>query len=451
MTAYDDPRVAAANQHWDALLRDEPPDLDELVRWQREQHMYVEGPLVRTLRPNFVTRRQLELDARASELVWSAIRKTGDFVLSQPAQSRRYLGDYGARHAELFALAVGHSHRGVNARLDGYVTEAGLRFFELNTIPAGREDADSAARMFTRFPTFARFQQRFRLTTLSACDDRNAAFLAAYRDWGGREAPVFVLFRPDGKSGEQLEPFFRMAAAELARVGIEVVIARPGEVVFAGGELRHGPVKITMVSRLHTSELEKRGRAAFEPVFAAIRERAACLPNPYDCYGHKALFAAVSDPRCGVELRPDEHAAVREHIPWTRVVCDEQSTDPAGMPCDLLRFLSDHRERLVLKPTTAMGGQGVLLGAELEPSVWDRALQAAAAVAPSHVAQERVHTPLTTWPLLAPGIPEVQWTIDRCPFLVEGRMGSYRTRMSPTAITNVSLGGSTAPTFVLEA
>ena len=162
MTAYDDPRIAEANAHWDFLLREAPPDLDELERWQTERFMLWEGPLCRTLRPNFVTRRQLRLDQRASELAVSALRKTGDFVVAQPRLRRRYLGDYFERHAELYALDVGHSRRCINMRLDGCVTTTGLKFFELNTAPAGREDADNAARMFMQLPTFERFQKRLR-------------------------------------------------------------------------------------------------------------------------------------------------------------------------------------------------------------------------------------------------------------------------------------------------
>jgi hypothetical protein len=94
------------------------------------------------------------------------------------------------------------------------------------------------------------------------------------------------------------------------------------------------------------------------------------MANPFTCklVHKKASFAVASDERNAHLFTPVEREAIRQHIPWTRVVEERTTFSPEGEPIDLLPWASEHREQLVLKPNDEYGGKGVLIGWECEQS-----------------------------------------------------------------------------------
>ena len=65
---------------------------------------------------------------------------------------------------------------------------------------------------------------------------------------------------------------------------------------------------------------------------------------------------------------------IAETIPWTRVLREGRAAY-GDWVVDLLAFVSDNRERLVLKPASDYGGHGVSLGMETSQSDWDRLIE----------------------------------------------------------------------------
>ena len=68
-----------------------------------------------------------------------------------------------------------------------------------------------------------------------------------------------------------------------------------------------------------------------------------------------------------------------------------------------------------------------------------------------HVLQQRLQLPTETFPTLAPGFPERQFTADSNPFVINRKISGYFLRLSSAGgITNTAGGsGSVAATFVL--
>src|SRR3954466_9286755 len=87
----------------------------------------------------------------------------------------------------------------------------------------------------------------------------------------------------------------------------------------------------------------------------------------------KAFFAVLTDERYLDLFNDEEHAVIRSHVPWTRVVREGYAVR-GGERLDLVPYLRDHRERFVLKPNDEYGGTGVTLGWETDQGTWDAAL-----------------------------------------------------------------------------
>src|SRR5205823_12466449 len=89
----------------------------------------------------------------------------------------------------------------------------------------------------------------------------------------------------------------------------------------------------------------------------AYRARAICMVNSFrsKLIHKKALFAVLTDARFASLFNQDERATSSKHVPWTRRLRDEKS-DYFGDSIELLKFVAERREGLVLKPDDDYGG-----------------------------------------------------------------------------------------------
>jgi uncharacterized circularly permuted ATP-grasp superfamily protein len=164
----------------------------------------------------------------------------------------------------------------------------------------------------------------------------------------------------------------------------------------------------------------------------------------------KASLAVLSDERNARLFRPDELEAIRAHVPWTRIV-EDRRTVYDGDQVDLLPFIAERRERMVLKPNDDYGGAGIVLGWEVNDAEWKGAIQNA--LGSPYIVQERVPIPSEPYPSWVDGKLHIfDRMLDTAPFVSHGDfMQGQLTRLSTAALLNVTAGGgSTVPTFLIE-
>jgi uncharacterized circularly permuted ATP-grasp superfamily protein len=115
---------------------------------------------------------------------------------------------------------------------------------------------------------------------------------------------------------------------------------------------------------------------------------------------------------------------------------------------DLLAFVSDNRERLVMKPASDYGGHGVSLGMETSQADWDRLIEEHHGPG-DYVVQEYVPVPEEMFPTVEAG--HVRMRLKRFninPFGLGGNYAGMITRISDQAVINVSAGGGLLPSVV---
>src|SRR5262249_1977596 len=152
-------------------------------------------------------------------------------------------------------------------------------------------------------------------------------------------------------------------------------IVDPRDVEFRHGKLTDGDYHITLIyKRALISELLDRG-GLDQPVVQACRAGAVCMVNHFRCkvLYKKASLAVLSDERNQNLFTPEQAAAISRFIPWTRRV-EERCTCYGGLEIDLIPFVLNNRERLVLKPNDEYGGKGIVLGWTVDESTWQSAV-----------------------------------------------------------------------------
>jgi hypothetical protein len=337
------------------------------------------------------------------------------------------------------------------SRLDAFFLPDGLRFTEYNAeTPAGSAYNDALTSVFYGLPVMREFLRSHSVRPLPARHGVLHVLLDAFQQWAGNsELPrIAILDWQDVPTRSEFILFLEYFRSQ----GLQCEIVDPREVEFRGGKLRAGELHITLIyKRVLLSELV--GREGIDtPVLRAVRERAVCMVNPVQCklLHKKTSLAVLSDERNAGRFTAEERQAIEEYIPWTRRV-EHRRSEFRGRSIDLVPFILEQRDNLVLKPSDDYGGAGIVLGWEVDGSSWENAV--AKALTEPYVAQERVVLPFEPFPSLLDGRLDIRdRMLDTAPFVAYGEYADgCLTRLSSAALLNVTAGGgSTVPTFIVE-
>ena len=407
-------------------------------------------PLCTVLRPRFLGAAQYRyLQTRGALVLQAFATAFRAATTDRSLRSQFGLADW---EETLFQDDPGFRDPSPVSRLDAFFVEEsdGLRFTEYNAeTPAGGGYNDVLAEVFFGLPVMREFLRRWDVRHLPARHHVLHALLDAWSQWSGTsDVPrVAILDWADVPTRNE----FILFRDYFTRQGIPCEIADPRETEYRGGRLFAcgAPVDLIYKRVLITELVEREGLDG--PVIRAVRDRAVCMVNPFRCklLHKKASLAVLSDENNARLFSPLEREAIAAHIPWTRRV-EERRTVHHGRAVDLLPFISEHREQLVLKPNDEYGGKGILLGWETDQAVWDAGIRLA--LTEPHIVQERVALPMEPFPSMDGNTVRLaDRMLDTAPYVAYGRyVDGCLTRLSTAALLNVSAGGgSSVPTFVL--
>ncbi len=402
-------------------------------------------PLCVSLRPNLVERRVYEAASRAAETLYGAFDRLERALLTDD-DLRREL-DLDPEEESLALADPGFRASSPSSRLDGFVGDDGvIRFVEYNAeSPAGMAYNDELLAVFEELPVMRAFRRRYPLRTIP----ERARQLAAMRRAHGRRGVVKTIAIVDWRGLPTLTEF-EMFQRFFADQGLRALICAPEELTYARGALRAKGTRIDLVyRRVLTSELLAKPDVA-RALVRAYRDGAVTVVNSFRAkLLHKKMsLALLSDDRYARLYTTAQRAVIARHIPWTRKVREGHTTYRKKV-VDLADFVLANRARLVLKPNDEYGGKGVVLGWTVEPHEWEQSLLAA--LTSSFVVQERVSVPREPFPVLLDRMHFLDLAVDHDPYLFWGKARGCLTRLSSSALLNVTAGaGSVVPTYIVE-
>ncbi len=389
------------------------------------------------LRPNFVGREQLNLLASAVRGVVGAMNVLAPRLLEEP-ELMDFLGMTEAER-RLAEIDPGYPEMSVSSRLDSFLLGGKVRFVEYNAeVPAGIGYNDKMTDAFSATDVMKEFTQHYPCSPLYTSESLLTALIDTYRRWGGKDEPVLGIVDYDDLPTTHE---FEILRAFFAGRGYKTVVSDPRKLEVRNGELFAGDQKINLVyRRLLINELLDRYEEA-KPIVEAYKAGTVCVVNTFRSkFLHKkAIFALITDPRYQDGMTEEQLFAVYTHVPWTRKVEDTRTTAPEGHPIELLYFIRKNRRDLVMKPNDEYGGKGIFVGWELDDREWDNAIQTA--LSAHYLVQTRVEVARDSYPSW--NGESLQWgeyTVDLDPFVFHGEIEGLLTRLSATALCNVTAG-----------
>ena len=428
-------------------LGDACADLEQRIeRWMHAHDVVFNGsPIPFVLMPHFISPGQQRRVRHAVCVLCEVLDRFCD-AYPEDATLRAELA-VSPEEDSLIRVDPGYPRPTRICRLDAFLAGYELKFLEFNAdSPAGTGYTDMLHDGLRTIIDLPRVNQEFETTYTPILPELLGTLLDAYAHVrAGRpdlpERPRLVL--ADTATSPSF-PEFRIIVAAARALGLnaDVVtldeLSYDGSTLWAGGEPVHLVYRRALLEDLEQTDL-----------VAAARDGRVCIVNPFRARvaNNKKLLALLADPRFSHLVRGEEAEVIERTVPWTRILRPGRVTY-GSWTIDLLSFVADNRERLVLKPASDFGGHAVALGMETEQDAWE-AIIAEHAERADFIVQEYVPVPEEMFPVIEDG--HVQMRLKRFninPFGIGGRYAGSITRISDRAVVNVSAGGGLLPSVI---
>jgi hypothetical protein len=422
---------------------------DALQERMRAEHLDGAGRVAPVLRPHFVTQRQYTNLVKAAECLHAAMNRVEQLALETPT----LLSRINMLPAEKMLASVnpGYSSLAVTALLDTHLNNGTLQFVGCTAdSPTGVLYGERLNNLFYDAPPVSEFRKKHTLQKVGGSKPFLDSVVSAWKEFGGTKKPNIAILQfkqtySNGDSGEN-----QLLVEMFRRAGYSADIVSPDQLEYRNGVLRRGHFEVDVVyRRVRVSEFLMRFDLN-HPLVRAYRDRAVCMVNSFrsEIVQKKAMFELLTDETVTSSFPASEKKAIRDFVPWTRVVAPTNTTYH-DQPIDLPAFIQGNRERLVLKPNDEDGERQSFIGAELDESGWDRAMKTA--MRNTYVVQELTKPLTSEFPLLRYGSIEMKdMAVDVHPHAFLGKVSGCSAYLTPARKNGFSTVSGLAPTFILE-
>ena len=424
--------------------------VDALEQKLQASHLTAGGRRVSpVLRPHFITQRQYTNLVKAAEALYCAIDRIEKMALSTPSLMSRM--QMLPAEKMLAAVDPGYPYLAVTSLLDTHLNNGSLQFVGYTAdTPAGVVYGEALNNAFYDAPPVKEFRKKFPLAKFGGSKLLLQSLLKAYREFGGKKSPnIGILeFKQAYHSGDNGE--FALLMENFRQEGHRTEVITPDQLEYRNGVLRRGDFIVNLIyRRVRVSEFLVRFDLN-HPLVRAYRDRAVCVVNSFrsEMAQRRAIFDLLTDETITSSFPTAERKAIRDYIPWTRVV-SATNTAYHDESVDLPAFIQSNRERLILKPNDDDGERRTFVGAEMDESGWERALKTA--MRDSYVVQEVTKGLTSEFPLHRYGSIEMrEMKVDVHPHSFLGKVNGCSTWVTPVSANGFSTVSGLAPTFILE-
>ena len=407
------------------------------------------GPLSPVLRPHFLASRDYATLAKAAETLLSAIQRVQELALSTPSLLQRI--PLLPAERMLAAAEPGYSSFDVLGALHANMNNGTMRFGSYSAqVPAGVVYGEALADLYFEAAPVKELRKKFKLKKLGGAKPLLAAILKTYKEFGGKQK------RPNIAIVELRQPH---ASASMENVllsqifssqGCPTQIVPPDQLEYRNGVLRRSEFNIDIVYR-NVRLQEFLMRFDLNHAFVrAYRDRAVCMVNSFraEMGSKKAVFDLLTDDAVTSNFPKPERKAIKEFVPWTRVVQAAKTTHK-GHTVDLPEFVMKHRAKLILRPNDESAEIQPVRGAEVDDLSWEKALRQAMRI--PFVVQEAAEPARSVFPMLQYGslmMKEMLVDVQPHAFLTQVHgCSSWLDVASPSSFSTLT---GLAPTFLLE-
>ena len=272
------------------------------------------------LRPNFVTQKQYDNLVKTGEALISAVDRMLRLALASPQLLSRM--QLFPAEKMLAAIDPGYEMSEVSAQLDLQIQNGSLHVLQYNSDAlTGAAWSEGLSDLFYDCPPVKEFRRRYTVTRMGGKKPFLNALLKAYKMFSGpgaKKPNIGILEFRDPTGRSEYEIFRQYFQAE----GFNTEIVTPEQLEYRNGVLRSGDFNIDLIYRRISAQEFLLRFTLNHPLVQAYRDHKVCVVNSFrsELSHKKAMFALLTDESLTAKFPPNERKAIREHLPWTRVV-----------------------------------------------------------------------------------------------------------------------------------
>lgn len=398
------------------------------------------------LRPNFVTQKQYDGLVKTGEALISAVDRMLRIALASPQLLSRM--QLFPAEKMLAAIDPGYEMSEVSSQLDLQIQNGSLHVLQYNADAlSGAAYSEGLSDLFYDCPPVKEFRRRYNLTRVGGKKPFLQALLKAYKMFGSAKKPNIGILEFRSATGRSEYEIFRdYFRAE----GYETELIAPDQLEYRNGVLRSNGFNIDLIYRRISAQEFLLRFTLDHPLVQAYRDKKVCVVNSFrsELSHKKAMFALLTDEALVAKFPLHERKAIKEHVPWTRVVKAGKTTR-GEETIDLLEFIRENRETLVLRPNDEYSDLHSFVGFEHDDGSWARAMREAQRN--PYVVQERVQPVRTLFPLMTYGHLEFkEMQVDVQPQAFLGKVAGCSSYVSASGAGTYSPAAGIAPTFIID-
>jgi hypothetical protein len=350
----------------------------------------------------------------------------------------------------LAALDPGCQYSEVAARFDFHLTNGTHKVVQYNAdSPTGLAYAEALSDVFYDAPPVKEFRKRYNLQKIGGKKHLLQALLKTYKEFGGQKKPNIAILEMRQPYGGPGESEYEIVRDYFKQEGYSVELVSPEQLEFRNHVLRKGSFEIDLVyRRVSVQEFLLRFDLG-HPLVRAYREKASCVVNSFraELAHKKAMFALLTDDALTAKFPLAERKAIREHVPWTRMVTAGKTTY-SDQTVEFPEYIQQNREKLVLKPNDDYSDLHTFFGWEIDDAGWERAIKQA--LRAPYVVQEKVEPVRSLFPLVNYDHLEFrEMRVDVHPHAYLGRIQGCSSWLSAGGSAFSSTTGP-APIYIIE-
>ena len=405
-------------------------------------------PMPTLLKPNFVSKQQLQKLKRTVEVMSTALDKFINLYMRN--EEVRHIMKFSGLENELFGIDPGYQKPLVISRLDAFLSDYSVKFLEFNCdSPAGMAYADiledGFRELLREYPLFESWKiiytrrQDLLLKSLLLC-------YAEYRS-KARYLPAKPVIAIVDWEGVSTYSEFQLLEEHFTGKGFKTIICSPMQFSIKNGKAMVHDEEVHLVyRRVISRELLQKYDQVGEFI-QCMKDGLVCCCNSFRSYivGNKKVLSLISNPRFQGDFSRNELNIIKETVPWTEILADNEVSF-RNKRVHLRDFILENKDLLVLKPANMYGGKNVYIGLETSQETWERIMNQQIE-AESWVVQEYVDIPTDIYPEIGHGISFKRKFVNINPFALQGKYSGAITRVSDNAVINVSAGGGLVPTL----
>ncbi len=220
--------------------------------------------------------------------------------------------------------------------------------------------------------------------------------------------------------------------------GYNTIIADPRDLTYHDHGLWMDDFRIDLVyRRAVTTELLERFDAV-QAFIEAYRNSAFCMVGSFrsEAAHSKLVFTFLTSPTAEEYFSQEEITFIRNHLPFTIRLTSNNML--------LLDRLLAEKDNYIIKPHNSYGSQGLYMGKDCSMREWQELINDN--MDKNYIAQELIAIPTEDFHT-SPGKVE-SLKVNLSPFLYDGKLKGFYTRISNIEVITTARGGALIPTFL---